>query len=279
MNPVDTVLHADAHDTTRLGYADFVRRAQEILSTITRLRGEWGLKEAITAAIEQYVDAEPHSELKRLGAVITVARRQALLQQQLDEDREQLHSGKLGHEELSELGYHYEMLRREACEYNHVLRDLIESSGRYFSRDDLTGWLVEASQGRHQWARGEITGVISEVALHQALRGLPELQGLRYSTLEEDLAGYDFLALWEGRLVSVDAKTGLYRPLSERKHGHLHLEISVPREAVQGFRITRHGLNLLRQEVRQALHRQAGLGEHHSPHHFYRHRHNFVGQR
>jgi hypothetical protein len=277
MNPVDTVLHEnDAQGAARLGYADFARRAQEILSTISRLRGEWGLKEAITAAIEQYVDAEQHMELRRLGAVITLARRQALLQQQLDDDREELRSGRLEREQLAELEYHYDMLRREACEYNHALRNLIEVSGRYFSRDELTGWLVEASQGWHQWARGEITGAVSEVAL-QALRGLPELIGLRYSTLAEDLSGYDFIALWQGRIVSVDAKTGLYSPLSERKHGHLHLEISVPREAVQGFRVTRHGMNLLRQEVRQALHRQAGLGEHHSPHNFYRQRHNFVG--
>lgn len=272
MNPVDTVLHADAaQGVSRLGYADFARRAEEILSTIARMRAEWGLKEAITMAIEQYVDAEPHEELRRLAVVVTLARRQALLQQQLDEDRELLHSGKLAHEELSELGYHYEMLRREACEYNHALRNLIEASGQYFSRDDLTSWLVEASQGRHQWTRGEITGAVSEVALHQALRGMPELRGVRYATLAEDLAGFDFVALWQGRIVSIDAKTGLYRPLSERKHGHLHLEVSVPREAVQGFRVTRHGLNLLRQEVRQALHRQAGLGEHHSPHHYYRH--------
>jgi hypothetical protein len=276
MKRVDTVQSVrDPGPGGRVGYADFARRAQEVLSTTARLRGQWGLSEAVAAVMEQFVDSEAHAELRSLGLVLAMARRQALLQQQLDEDRDELHSGRLTHEELDALDHHYEMLRREACEYNHELRDLIEGSGHYFSRDELTGWMVEASQGRHQWARGEITGAISEVALHQALRGMPELQDLRYSTLAEDLAGFDFVAAWQGRMVSVDAKTGLYRPLSERKHGHLHLEISVPREAVKGFQVTHHGLNLLRQEVRQALHRQAGLGEHHSPHHFYHREHHF----
>jgi len=238
--------------------ADFVRRAEEILGTIARLRGEWGLNEAVRVALEQFVDAEAHGELKRFGMVIALARRQAMIQQQLDDDREQLHHGHLGHEALTVLGHHYEMLRRSACEYNHELRSVIESVGQYFTRDELTDWLVSASQGRREWARAEITGAVSEVALHAALQGLPELRGLRYATLAEDLAGFDFVATQDGQIVTVDAKTGMYRPLSERKHGHKHLEVSVPRNAVEGFRVTRRGLNLLRHEVRQALYRGTG---------------------
>jgi len=236
-----------------LGRADFVRRAEEIVGTIGRLRGELGLNEAVRVALEQFADAEPHAELKRFGAMVALARQQAMIQQQLDDDREQLHHGHLGHEQLSVLGHHYEMLRRSACDYNHELRGVIESCGHYFTRDELMDWLASASQGRREWARAEITGAVSEIALHAALQGLPELRGLRYATLAEDLAGFDFVATWDGQLVTIDAKTGLYRPLSERKHGHKHLEVSVPREAVEGFRVTRRGLNLLRHEVRQAL--------------------------
>jgi len=47
---------------------------------------------------------------------------------------------------------------------------------------------------------------------------------VRHGTVDEDLKGYDFLAFYEGQLVTLDAKTGLYRPLTERKHGHRHLE-------------------------------------------------------
>jgi hypothetical protein len=130
---------------------------------------------------------------------------------------------------------------------------LIESSRQYFSREELMGWLVEASLGRVQWAHSELTGALSEVALHAALQGLPELEGLRYATVEEDLAGFDFVAQWHGKLLTIDAKTGFYRPLMERKHGHRHLEISVPRQAVQDFRVTRRGLAVLRREARQAL--------------------------
>lgn len=260
MRAIDGVRYTGAGGSAAapLARADFVRRAEEILGTINRLRGEWGLNEAVRVATEQFVDAEPHGELARFGTVVALARRQAMIQQQLDDDRERLHHGHLAHEELVVLGHHYEMLRREACDYNHELRGVIESCGHYFSRDELMDWLVSASQGRRSWARGEVTGAVSEVALHAALQGLPELRGLRYATLAEDLAGFDFVADWDGQLVTVDAKTGLYRPLSERKHGHKHLEVSVPREAVDGFRVTRRGLNLLRHEVRQALYRGTG---------------------
>jgi hypothetical protein len=258
MKAIDGVRHNAAVGAASLARADFVRRAEEILSTITRVREQWGLQEAVRVATEQFVDTEPHMELAQFGRVVALARRQALIQQQLNDDREQLHHGHLDHEELVSLGHHYEMLRREACEYNHELRGLIENFGHYFSREELTDWLVEASQGRRQWTRSEITGAVSEIAMHAALQGLPELRGLRYATLDEDLAGFDFVATWDGQMVTLDAKTGLYQPLAERKHGHMHLEISVPREAVKDFRVTRRGLNLLRHEVRQALGRSGG---------------------
>jgi hypothetical protein len=113
-----------------------------------------------------------------------------------------------------------------------------------------------------------MAGAVSEMALHAALQGLPELKELRYATIEEDLAGYDFVAEWQGKLLTVDAKTGLYYPLSERVHGHRHLEISVPREAVKDFKVTRKGLDLLRHEVRQALQRGTGVSKHASHLHF-----------
>jgi hypothetical protein len=247
----------------------FARRATEILDLIAHLRGELGLTEAINVVLDRFVDGEPHPELKRFAEVIALARRQALIQQRLDEDREQLHHGHLDREARTSVGHHYEMLRHEACRYNHLLRSLIEGCGEYFDREQLTSWLVTASQGRAQWAKSEITGASSEVALHAALQGLPELRFLRYATLEEDLVGYDFVAEFQGSYLTIDAKTGFYRPLSERKHGHRHLEISVPREAVKDFRITRRGLDLLRHEVRQALQRHENVHEHGS-HVYYR---------
>ena len=246
----------------------FSRRANELIHLIDELRGELGLNEAINVAIERFVDEEPHPELRRFSEVLVLGRRQALLQEQLDDDREELHKGRLDHEELTSLGHHYETLRHEACTYNHLLRSVIESNGQYFSRDDLDRWLTSTSQGRHQWARGEVTGSVSEIALHAALQGIPELRNLRYATIEEDLAGYDFVATWHGRLLTVDAKTGFYQPLTERKHGHKHLEISVPREAVKDFRVTRRGLDILRHEVRQALFGDSTAVSHASHHYF-----------
>jgi hypothetical protein len=266
-----TAYQASAQARSPLNHVVFARRADEILDLVTHLRGELGLTEALRVVADRYVDDEPHPELKRFAEVVALARRQAVLQNRLDDDREELHHGNLGHEELVSVGHHYEMLRHEACRYNHMLRGLIETCGTYFSRDDLMRWMTSASQGRAQWAKSEITGSVSEIALHAALQGLPELRGLRYASLEEDLIGYDFVAEWNGRLVTVDAKTGYYPPLSQRKHGHKHLQISVPREVVKEFQVTRKGLDILRREVRQAL--GSGLEERPSPapHHFISH--------
>lgn len=229
------------------------RRAQEIIHEIDRLRGELGMNEAVAVVIERFVELEQQPELRRLGEVLGLARRQALVQEWLDDDREALHHGNLNHEERISKGQHYEMLRHQACQYNHLLRGLIETCGQYFTREELMAWMTSASLGRNVWAKGEITGAVSEIALHAALQGVPEIRGLRYATVEEDLMGYDFVGQWQNKLLTIDAKTGFYRPLSERKHGHRHLEISVPREAVKDLHINHRGLRLLRAEVRQAL--------------------------
>jgi len=82
---------------------------------------------------------------------------------------------------------------------------------------------------------------------------MPEITGVRHSTVDEDLAGADLVATWQGKVLTIDAKTGLYQPLVTHKHGVLHLEVSVPREAMDGLRLTDEGEIILHQEVRQAL--------------------------
>jgi hypothetical protein len=236
----------------------FVRRAMAVLRVIGSLRQHVGLDEAINIVMEEFVDREEHPELRRLGEVLAYARRQAVIQGRLDDDREALHHGHLDHEELVSTGHHYEMLRHQACAYNHLLRGLIESCGQHFTRDELLGWLTSASLGRGKWAKAEVTGAVSEIALHAALQGLPEIRSLRYAEVEEDLAGYDFIGEWQGKLLTIDAKTGFYAPLVERKRGHKHLEISVPREAVNGLLVNHRGLGILRQEIRQVLDGDSG---------------------
>src|SRR5471032_2667336 len=86
------------------------RRAEEVLAVISHIRAVDGMKEAVHVVAERFVDGEPHPELRRVGEVLALARRQALIQQLLDVDREALHHGKLSHEELISTGHHYEML-------------------------------------------------------------------------------------------------------------------------------------------------------------------------
>ena len=252
----------DMHDQLSL-------RADEILVFIESNRAEYGWSGDIDLARDKYVHQEAQPGLQALGDLILKARGLALIQGQLDDDRRALHSGRLNHAQNISIGHHYEMLRAEACGYNHQLRGFIEAHREAVDRYDLTRWLATASGGRHKWAEAEVTGAMSEIALHAALMGLPELRDLRYGTLEEDLHGYDFMALWQGRTLSVDAKTGYYPPLTELKHGHEHLEIHVPREVVQGFRLTRAGLDDLRRDVRRALKVNVGA-DRHAGHHYFR---------
>lgn len=251
-------------------------RAGEILQTIEEYRAGLGLTDALILVHERFVDHEDDEDLRALGELLARARRLSLVQNQLDEDREKLHHGHLDHERREEVGHHYEMLRYEACNYNHRLRNFIEAHREQVSRHELTRWLTTASQGRREWVEGEITGAVSEVALHMALMGLPELRGLRYATLEEDLKGYDFIADWQGKLVTIDAKTGRYHPLSQRKHGHRHLEVSVPREIVNGFRVSKRGLDIVRHETRRVLYDNSGVPHHEAHWHYHGpHRQNF----
>ena len=240
-------------DETPAQAGEFAQLAQNIVERIESRRDEIGLNEAILEAREELVEPLINQELKHFGEVVVGARRQARLQEWLDEDRDKLHSGRLDHHERVSVGHHYEALRHEACEYNHRLRSVIELSGHHFDRQQLTDWLVDVSQGRHEWAVAEVQGAVSEVALHAALQGVPELVGVRYGSVAEDLAGYDFVSEYNGKLLTLDAKTGKYWPLDERKHGHRHLEVSVPHEAVDGFWVKWPALERLRAEIRQAL--------------------------
>lgn len=248
--------------------ANFTQRAEAILSQVQKDRAEHGLRAAMEDVAEKFIDMEPHPQLRRLGEVLGLARQQAMVQVGLDADREALHHGNLSHEQNITTGHHYEMLRHAACTYNHLLRGLIESSSEFISRDNLIDWLSAVSGGRKDWAKGEVTGAVSEIALHAALQGLPELKNMRYGSVEEDLMGYDFVGDWQGKVLTVDAKSGLYSPISEIKHGHRHLEISVPHEAVNGLTVNHRGLTLLRREVRQALLGDSGA-QMHAPHHYF----------
>ena len=247
--------------------ADFTHRAQDVLLFLDVYRGRHERPRMVELANEQFITHEQRPELRQLAQLLLLARQQSELQRALDADRAQLHSGRLAHEARVTVGHHYEMMRRDACEYNHHLRGFVEANREHVSRADLTDWLTTASHGRRPWVEGEVTGAISEVALHAALMGLPELRQLRYGTVAEDLQGFDFIASWQGRVLSVDAKTGRFHPVMARKHDHLHLEVSVPREALDGFRLGRHGLDLLRRDIRRALHEAVGVNVHaaHAP--------------
>jgi hypothetical protein len=189
-----------------------VRRAMAILRVVESLRKRVGFQESIDIVMEEFVDNEVHPELRRLGEILAYARRQAMIQRQLDEDRENLHHGHLDHEQLESVGHHYEMLRHQACAYNHLLRGFLESCGQYVTREEIMGWLTSASLGKSVWAKSELTGAVSEIALHAALQGLPEIRHLRYASVEEDLQGYDFVGEWQGKLLTIDAKTGIAAP-------------------------------------------------------------------
>lgn len=232
-----------------------VRNLFEELLCQTHLYGASEAADYVEGIYTNNTCTEPMSSLALL---LIHAGRQAKLQSLLDIDREALHSGRLNHYQNIETGHHYETLRHAACEFNHAVRSFIESHREEVTHDQLVGWLTEAGHNQ-RWADGEVTGATSEIALHAALMGMPELSGLRYATLEEDLHGFDFTADWQGHQVTIDAKTGRYAPIVERMRGQRHLEIYVPRDVMDGFRLTRYGLDSLRREMRVALAQAARL--------------------
>jgi hypothetical protein len=250
-------------------HGEFRARAELIVGEVRQAMTSGDLPSVLNELKDKYLGGtEDDIELTRLTSILLNSRQQALLQDQLNRDRLQLHSGELTHDEKISVGTHYELLRREACEFNHALRLLMENNAEDFTREELTLWVGKASQGRYKWAEGEITGAVSEIAVHAALQGLPELQGVRYGTVDEDLVGYDFVCTWQGQILSVDAKTGHYPPVEELKHGHRHIEVSVPREIIKDFTATKRGLSVIRFDIRHALKAEIGIPVHVSHQHY-----------
>jgi hypothetical protein len=263
--------HSGIIEALRRPKNEYLNRAELIIDEIQKGLAKHPQNEVIDDLREKYLyKSDDDIELQRLTQVMLRSRQQSDIQDALNADRTRLHDHGLTHEEKISVGAHYEMLRHEACEFNHALRTLMENNGKYFTRDQLTGWIGKASHGHYRWAEGEITGAASEIAVHAALQGLPELKGVRYGTIAEDLAGYDFVCVWMGSLLSVDAKTGHYPPVEEIKHGHRHIEVSVPREIIKGFNVTRKGLAIIRFDIRHALSIEANMAAHNDSH-FIRH--------
>jgi hypothetical protein len=236
-----------------LSRSQLVDRAEEIVTATDRARTEHGQSEGLTLVWERFVDNEPDADLRRLGELVADARRQAMIQRQLDDDREKMHSGELSRDEFLDVHNHFDTLRRNACVYNHMIRVFIDEYAEVVSERELLDWLIGASFGARHWALAVVRGAVSEIALREALNNMPELSGVRHSTVEEDLIGIDFVAQWQNQPLTIDAKSGLYRPLSLHKRGHRHLEISVPHDAIRKLRLTDEGEKLLHQEIRQAL--------------------------
>lgn len=261
--------------------AQIVNRVEEIISALERGRTEHGVSEGLTLVWEQYVDGESDVELRRLSEIVADARRQAVAQRHLDDDKDRLHQGGLNHEERVEVGHNYEMLRRMACTYNHLLRGFIEKYADVVEEREVIDWLFRASFGVKTWAVSEVVGAVTELALHAALRDMPELISVRHATVDEDLSGYDFVARWGDAEITIDAKTGMYPPMSLRRRGVRLLEIYVPKQSVRHLRLTNEGLALVELEVRRMLNApedgRAGSSRHfasrHGAHHA-RQRHN-----
>jgi|GEM_PF-1265449 hypothetical protein len=230
-----------------------VDRAETIVSDLDSFRAQHGQSEALTLVWEKYVEAETDPDMRRLGELIADSRRQAMIQHQLDDDREAMHSGRLNREQFQEMQHRFDTLRRNACVYNHMTRVFIDEYAEVVSEHEIVDWMIGASFGARQWALAVVRGAVSEIALRRALLNMPELSGVRHSTVEEDLVGIDFIAQCQGQVLTIDAKSGLYRPLSLHKRGHRHLEISVPRDAIEKLRLSDEGEKLLHEEIRQAL--------------------------
>jgi len=235
---------------TRTQIAD---RVADIARFFEETRRHLSQREILTAAWEKYVEGEQNPELRRLSEIVADARRQVMIQRQLDDDRERLHHERMDHHQHVALAQHYDTLREEACVFNHSLRRFIEGYAGEVNENEVMEWLMIAGFGAREWAESEVIGAVSEIALLTALKDMPELSQVRHATVEEDLHGFDFMAVWRRQPVTIDAKTGLYPPLTLRKRGHRHLEVSVPRQAVRNLRLTPDGLSLLMYEIREAL--------------------------
>lgn len=213
---------AVTHELTR---GDIAAQAEDVLATLENPHY------TKTEAYETYVEQEEQPVLQELSELLINARAMFKTQQRLTH---------LSQAERPQKLPEYRALKAASAEYNGHLREFIDANRAKIGPLQLRSWLERASSSS-QWTGRVLGGIIPEVAAKAELRSLPDVAGVRFSTVSEDLHGVDLVAtLHDGRTRNIDIKA------SDRyQHGDMTitkdgLKLVIPPEQLDGFRVAKN---------------------------------------
>lgn len=166
------------------------------------------------------------------------------------------------------------------CEYDHTLTDVVAAGRQTFGRGDIVNWIAATAGGTEKakvFARRSVNGVVSELAVMDALIERPGEYLPAFTSIHEDLSGVDIAVYDESQsdqsYFTIDVKTSgsntepYWR--NDDKGGHPHLIVRVDPGTVEGLHVdskVRHGI---RQQIQSALvianNRRDTLGQYESP--------------
>lgn len=186
----------ETHELTREDFADTAEGIFNVF-TFAESRG-FTRREIYRDLTELYVKEADDPRLAAFASLLVGAEVGAHRQRRLTALREK-------GERRSE---RFRSYKDRATDYNHLLREVIAAQPRYFSREQLSTWLEQASQDS-EWTESQMKGAIAEVAVAERLSEVPGVRSVRYSTLAEEPKGIDVVAtLDDGKECRMDVKFG-----------------------------------------------------------------------
>lgn len=209
----------ERHEDERPTLAQYEANAVNIARTRDYYRTHGvDASEAVALLKEVYVDGQESTHQSRFNELLIDTPQVAALSGKLTYIRHELQTPGLGIAERHRAIKHERELIYRMCEYNHQLRDVVESGRVQFNGPQLAAWIEKAGGPRNGWAFAQVKGAASEIAALEAAQNLEGLEWARYGEVEEDLRGADIVLKRGGHLVEVDVKSG-HAPLEVERRG------------------------------------------------------------
>jgi hypothetical protein len=146
-------------------------------------------------------------------------------------------AGSMDEQRISKLTY-------EACEYNHLLREVALDGRASFDETALAGYLADVT-GSDEFASSLVRGSAREIALFEALRRTPGMEDVQFADVPTDLGGIDITGSYKGELVGFDAKSD--PNISQAGQGYIGRDlvrvftVGVPADAAAKLKLTEWG--------------------------------------
>ncbi len=163
-------------------------------------RQQVSVSEQLAGLKEIYVEDATDKRLAGFAAMLIDAPVQLARDARLDQLKATPNRTANERAQVSELGY-------AACEYNHLVADVVLDGRSQFDRATLTSWMSAAAGPRNpRWARDTLAGALGEVALYDALRVTPGIEEPHLTDTATDRAGIDVRARYGTLELGFDSK-------------------------------------------------------------------------